>query len=199
MPNFSPSLSHENARNTLTAEQIDNLVMSWKTTLESIGFWYTTVGNSWKLPGGWNTKWINTQWMGNHGQLIIVPWDPRTYKLYGYAMEQKAKNAWLDSELASIWASSKVWYKNELLDSLVTIVKDPQLFLAYLDFPDDWDHKAIPNWIIKHNITEEHSAFRRQSLKSLLLEFCKNSNALPYSQEVKSAISWIIKTHVVQS
>lgn len=105
------------------------------TPIYSIGYGYTCSG---AVPpkGGWKFKWVNTRGMGNHGQLVVVPGDKRTYKIYQAGMFWRAVEAGMTDTHASRWAASKAGRKHELLGPTLSILNGPEAILIHwLAFP----------------------------------------------------------------
>ncbi|MCP4523716.1 MAG: hypothetical protein GY828_05895, partial [Candidatus Gracilibacteria bacterium] len=176
-----------------TTEELDSRVMKGEFVLQSIGFGYECIGDDPKLPGGWKAKWINSQGMGNHGQLVILPSDDRTGKIYGYALEEKGRQAGLEHDTASVWASAEIGYKHELLEKIVETIKNEKLILAYLAYPGFGPGRNRDKWKKEFNISNELSAPREKSLASMIMAFyekgCFNIDILSTIDHVKSSFS----------
>ena len=176
MSNLYTKNIEEYPETNMTQEELDNKVMRGELYINSIWYWYQTIWNNFQLPWWRKAIWINKQWMWNHGDLIIVPWDKRTSILYSYAMEEKARNSWLDHEQASIWASSTIPYKHEVLSDLSDVLKDSELIFAFHMYNWYWPWARRWEWMDHFNIESKvrgMSAPRMDSLGKLIKQMIK--------------------------
>jgi len=66
---------------SMTAQQLDTIAVERNGQIGSHGYGYDTNGSA-ALNGGWATRWIGTQGMGNYGTLVLVPTDARTRAIW---------------------------------------------------------------------------------------------------------------------
>lgn len=174
----------------LKPEEIDAMVRNGQVELRSIAYGYETNFSDRELPGGWKCKWINTQGMGNHWTLILLPTNQRTYHIYQEYMIQKWKNAWLGEEHAKTWAKSKVPYKHELLYDLVQILEDNYLKEAYLRNTEWVTGRRRTRWQTENHIPENLKSLSHPRELSLIA-LVKECERVTIDKIKKSVQGWI--------
>lgn len=152
----------------ISSDELDTRVMKGEFSLWSIGYGGALNDKVPSLKWWWKAHWINTKGMGNYWELIILPGDERTSQLYGFALEQYARNKGLSPEYASVWASSKIQYKHDVLIELARILNDSKEILAYLDYPGYGPGAHRGEWIKKWNMESSLSAPRQEALAKLV-------------------------------
>lgn len=155
----------------MSVEDIDKIATEKGGVVGRIGYGFS-------LPGiiqpnhDWTAKWINSQGMGNHGTLILVPLSERTRGLRnGGIIGKWVASGLTKSEAEELYRMRDVQYKFELAPVLGRVLHDPIQLGAYFAHPGGYGPGTGRNrWREKWEsvLDPQLSAPREQSLVTML-------------------------------
>lgn len=108
---------------TMSAEQLDGIALNYAGVVGGYGYGYSLPRNASNLAGGWATKVVNKQGMGNHGKIILVGTDRRTKHLLFKGQVALFQGMGYDSKQANALASKYIRCKQLLAPRVLEMIK----------------------------------------------------------------------------
>ena len=125
-------------RDAFTAEELDQIALDGGL-VKRIAYGYTLRGEvDTDLPGGWSARWVDTRGMGNHGDLVLVPTDPRTRAIAREGRIRQYMAAGLNRVQAERLHHCQARYKGELAPVLAEVLSDPAQVRAFMAHPQSY-------------------------------------------------------------